>query len=263
MPLARVVLWVSSVGALALTLKALIVGPPPLSWVLGFFVCYLTVIVLGVVFPEWEMYADVLSRVETDTRELALTFDDGPDPITTPRILECLASTHHRATFFVIGRKAEEHPALVRAILAEGHELGLHGYQHSRLTAFRSARWIRGDLERVRKLLIDQHGIEVHWLRPPINHVTPRLARLARELGLELVGVSTRALDGLAGARPAKVLARLARGSVSGAILGLHDASEHATHEPASLSILPKLLTLLEDQKLRSVVLSKLIAKGR
>jgi len=263
MPLARVILWVGSVGALALTLKAAVVGPPPLAWVVCFFLGYLALVVLGVVFPEWEMYGGVLSRVETEAAVLGLTFDDGPDPLTTPRILECLARTEHRATFFVIGRKAERHPELVQAILAQGHELALHGYQHSRLTAFRSPSWIRDDLLRVRALLLEQHGVDVRWFRPPINHLTPRLARLASELGLELVGCSTRALDGLAGAGRAKVLARLARGSVSGAILGLHDASELGTHEPASLYVLPELLTLLAERGLRSVCLSQLVAEAR
>jgi peptidoglycan-N-acetylglucosamine deacetylase len=263
MPLARVILWVSSVGALALTLKAMVVGPPPLAWVLSFFLGYVALVVLGVVFPEWEMYGKVLSRVETECAKLALTFDDGPDPVTTPRILACLARTEHRATFFVIGRKAERHPELVQAILAQGHELALHGYQHSRLTAFRSPRWIRDDLLRVRALLLEQHGVDVRWFRPPINHLTPRLVRLARELGLEIVGCSTRALDGLAGARSAKVLARLARGAVSGAILGMHDAAEHGRHEPASLHLLPELLTLLDQRGLRSVCLSELVPGAR
>jgi peptidoglycan/xylan/chitin deacetylase (PgdA/CDA1 family) len=85
--------------------------------------------------------------VATDDRVVALTFDDGPDPDQTPEVLDALAEAGARATFFVLVDRAAEHPDLLRRIAAEGHEIGLHGEDHTRLTTLP----IREALRRIRR----------------------------------------------------------------------------------------------------------------
>lgn len=72
--------------------------------------------------------------VATDDKVVGLTFDDGPDPHWTPQVLDALAAAGHQATFFVMVNEAEKYPDLVRRIIAEGHEVALHGFDHTRLT---------------------------------------------------------------------------------------------------------------------------------
>src|ERR1051326_7947804 len=89
---------------------------------------------MGFFFPRLEMYGPIVTRGPAGRRSVALTFDDGPHPVTTRRILAVLAATRHRATFFVLGVKARRHPEVVREIHAAGHTLGVHGDRHVRVT---------------------------------------------------------------------------------------------------------------------------------
>src|SRR5512138_1512141 len=137
MPLARILLWVATVGALTLALRSVAMGPPPFWFAMAITFGYLALCGFGIVFPRCEMYADVIASGPKGKNRVALTFDDGPDPATTPKVLQALRQYGFRATFFVIARKAEQQPELIDAILDDGHELALHGYAHDRLTAWR------------------------------------------------------------------------------------------------------------------------------
>src|SRR5262245_30295646 len=102
----------------------------------------------GVFFPGLEMYTPVVSRGPDDAPYVALTFDDGPYPVTTRRVLDALARTHHRATFFVLGDKARRHPDVVREMHRQGHTIGVHGDVHDRLHSFRSPARVREEIVR-------------------------------------------------------------------------------------------------------------------
>jgi peptidoglycan/xylan/chitin deacetylase (PgdA/CDA1 family) len=205
------------------------------------------------------MFADVIEAAEPGRKLVALTFDDGPDPSSTPRVLDTLAKHGAKATFFVIGRKAQAHPSLIERILAEGHELGIHGYRHSRVTAFRSAAFIRSDIARAQAVLAAHVAKPLRWFRPPIGHVTPRLASVAKELGLVLTCWSIRGLDGLPGVATARVERRVSSRLHDGAIIALHDAFEREPGTPAGVLALPAIFEQLERNGLRSVTLSHLI----
>ncbi len=256
---ARVVLWVSTVGALTLALRSASLGPPPLWLALAFTCAYLALCGVGIIFPHLEMFADVIERGEPGKSRVALTFDDGPDPTTTPRVLQALNQRGHRATFFVIGRKAQEHPDLIRAIVAGGHELGLHGYAHDRLTAWRAPSRIAADIRKVQDLLFEIVGRKVFWYRPPVGHVSPRTAVAVRKADVELVAWTVRCLDGLASATPERVTARIHRKVKDGAIIMLHDASERGTFVPAAVTAIDSVLDILERHGLHSVTLSELL----
>jgi peptidoglycan/xylan/chitin deacetylase (PgdA/CDA1 family) len=212
---------------------------------------------LGVFWPERGMYGTVLAR-GPQRPELALTFDDGPSPKTTPRVLEILAKHDAKASFFVMGRKATAHPELLREIVAAGHELGLHGYEHDRLFSLRGSRYVRRDIARTRAA-IEAAGVPAQrWFRPPIGYVSHLTVWGARAADVTLVGASARAFDGFAGADSERVAARLRNGATPGAILALHDASEHDDYVPASIEALPSLLAVAAERRLRCVTLSSL-----
>lgn len=115
--------------------------------------------------------------------ELALTFDDGPNPAWTPRLLEMLAAHQVRATFFLLGSYAEAEPELTRRIAAAGHLLANHSWGHSDL-ALASRSRIREELTRTRETLEQITGAAVRYFRPPFGARRPATLAIARELGM-------------------------------------------------------------------------------
>lgn len=115
--------------------------------------------------------------------ELALTFDDGPNPAWTPRLLEMLAAHEIRATFFLLGGYAQAEPELVRRIVAAGHVVGNHSWSHPDLALARCAR-IREELTRTREMLEQITGVSVRYFRPPYGSRRPATLAIAREMGM-------------------------------------------------------------------------------
>ncbi len=118
--------------------------------------------------------------------DLALTFDDGPNPACTPRLLDILASHDVHATFFLVGRYAQAEPELVRRIHAAGHLIGNHSWSHPNL-AVSAARRVEEELARTRDTLEQITGIPVRFFRPPYGGRRPHVLRTARRLGMEPV----------------------------------------------------------------------------
>lgn len=253
MPIGRALLYTASLGALALCARSLLMAPVPVGVAAAAITAYVALIVCGVLFLRLGMFVDVVWRGPPDARGVALTFDDGPSPEHTPRVLDLLDRAGAKATFFVIGRKAEAHPELVREIAARGHAIGLHSYAHDRLFSLRSAAAVEADLRRGAAALERITGARPTLFRPPIGHTNPSIARAVAALDLEVVGWSLRGLDGLAGARPDRVAARVIPGLRDGEIVLLHDAAERDDHTPASLAALPRILDAMSAKNLPGV----------
>lgn len=256
LPPARLGLWAYATTGMALGARTLLSAPPPLFPTLLGFGGYFALGTLGVLWPERGMYGSVLWH-GPNRPEVALTFDDGPSPQTTPRVLRQLARDGTRATFFVVGRKALAHPGLVREIVAAGHDVGLHGFEHDRLFSLRGSDHVARDIARTQAVLQDAGAPKPTLFRPPIGFVSHLTVGGARKAGVTLVGCSARALDGFRRASPARVAARLTRALQPGALLAMHDAAEHDDYTPASLAALPRVLEVLHERGLRAVPLSE------
>ena len=126
--------------------------------------------------------------------ELALTFDDGPNPAWTPRLLDMLAEHEVRATFFMLGGFAQREPELVRRIAAAGHLIGNHSWSHPNLARSSSSR-VREELRRTQAALQEIVGVPVKYFRPPFGARRPAVFRIARELGLMPVLWNTMTAD--------------------------------------------------------------------
>lgn len=256
---ARVSLLASTTGLGALALHAAVRGEPGLAVIGALSLSWLALATTGVIFPWLEMYARVVSRGPAGSARVALTFDDGPHPVTTRQVLKALAPTRHRATFFVLGEKVRRHPDVVREIHAGGHTLALHGDSHDRLHSFRMPWSVHDAILRAEAAVEAATGARPRFFRPPLGHTSFMSVRGVRLAGVTLIGWSSRGFDGIRGRSPEAVVERVNRTLVDGAIVMLHDAAEHDDFEPASVRALPRLVALLDERGLTSVGLDALL----
>lgn len=167
--------------------------------------------------------ATVLACAVTSEPVLALTYDDGPDPATTVPVLDALAAAGVRATFFVLAEQAQAHPEVLRRIVADGHELGLHGWDHRRLTTVPFADAM-GSIRRARRVVEELAGVRIRLFRPAYGAQTRAMAVTTRALGLDVVLWSAWAKDWTD--EPTSVLLERAVGAAHpGGIMLLHDAA--------------------------------------
>lgn len=208
--------------------------------------------------PTCSWFGEVDTRAATTRRAVALTFDDGPDPDVTPRVLDTLAALNVRATFFVIGERAQQHPELVRRIVAEGHLVANHSWDHAALP-LRTSATIRADLERTQAAIEHACGVRPAWFRPPYGLRDPRVLSAARELGLRtsLWSVSPRDWQD-PGADT--VVERTLSVIEAGDIVLLHDGSAgRAGGHPDTAQALPRLVQGLRDRGYEAIRLDEIL----
>ena len=167
------------------------------------------------------IFGPALNRLPGDEPVVSITFDDGPNPHATPRILDVLAETATPATFFVLGRHADRWPELVRRMADEGHQLGNHGYFHRKLHR-RTPAYIRDDLTRGAEAIERAAGVRPRVFRAPHGFRNPFVTPIARSLGERTIGWSLGVWDS---ARPGvdEIVRRALSGMRAGSILLLHD----------------------------------------
>jgi peptidoglycan/xylan/chitin deacetylase (PgdA/CDA1 family) len=174
---------------------------------------------------------------------VALTFDDGPDPGSTPAFLDLLAARHVRATFFLLGSMVAKAPELAADIADAGHEVAVHGWAH-RYTILRSPRAVRDDLARARDAVATATGRHPRFYRPPYGVLSAGALAAARAQGLTPVLWTCWGREWAAGATPGSVHATLAADLAPGATVLLHDSdcTSPAGAAAAALGALPRLL---------------------
>jgi peptidoglycan-N-acetylglucosamine deacetylase len=136
--------------------------------------------------PSGQWYGKTFTRLPRATKMLALTYDDGPNDPHTFRLMEVLAKHDVRATFFCIGRYAQQKPQIVRDLVEAGHVVGNHTYTHPNL-AFQSQTQVRIQITTCQNVLSDVIGAASKLFRPPYGGRRPSVLRIAREMGLEPV----------------------------------------------------------------------------
>lgn len=167
----------------------------------------------------------------TETSQVALTYDDGPDPLTTPKFLDLLARHSTRATFFLLGEHAVSETGLLRRMVAEGHELGVHGWTHRCVAGIGPGRLAR-ELARTKEVIEQATGREVAWYRPPYGVSTASSLRAARSARLTTVLWSAWGIDWRRGRTPEQIEATVLRSLRQGGTVLLHDTDR--TSAPGS-----------------------------
>jgi peptidoglycan-N-acetylglucosamine deacetylase len=199
---------------------------------------------------------DVLCFVDTDAGAVALTFDDGPHPDTTPPLLDVLARHRARATFFLIGERVPGNEQIVARIAAEGHELANHLMREERSVLSPADRFER-DLAEVTALLAP-HG-PVRWFRPGSGWFTPRMLRTAADQDLRIVLGTVVAMH-TGGPDDAGIAGSLLDAVRPGSIVVLHEGTGDRRGVAATVD---ELLVGLRGRGLAAVTVSELVALSR
>ncbi|MEU6714096.1 polysaccharide deacetylase family protein [Nonomuraea sp. NPDC046802] len=179
---------------------------------------------------------------------VALTFDDGPHPHSTPRFLDELGRIGCHATFFVLGELLERHQWLGRRIVAEGHELAVHGWRHGNALIAPPGR-LTAEIGRTADLVRAVGGVRARWYRPPYGALSLEALIAARLRGLRPVLWTVWGRDWEAAATPGSVLARVSAGLRGGATVVLHD-SDHVSVPGSWRSALDALPALVDRCRL-------------
>lgn len=192
--------------------------------------------------------------------EIALTFDDGPDPEVTPKVLDLLATHGAHATFFCIAEKAARHPEICREIARRGHMVENHSSGHQATFPMLGLRGIRKEITAAQHTLAGLTGKAPRFFRPPAGLRNPLLDPVLHDLGLRLVSWTRRGFDTRED-DPGRVAARLLRDFSAGDILLLHDghSARTSTGAPVVLEVLPRLLDTARRKGLRPVTLAQAI----
>lgn len=173
---------------------------------------------------------------------VALTFDDGPDPSSTPAFLEALDELGWRATFFMLGEMVRRSPGLAADVAAAGHEVGVHGDHHRTLLRL-GPRATRDDIRRATDVIADATGVQPSWYRPPFGTLSVGGWIAARRLGLNVVLWTAWGRDWRAAATGESVARDVLDGFVDGGTVLLHDSDCTSAPESwhAALDALPLL----------------------
>ena len=187
-------------------------------------------------------------RLSTHEKQIALTFDDGPNPTATPRILDALRAEGVRATFFLLGRHVERWPELARRVATDGHAIGNHGYHHRKLQ-FKTPSYVRRDLQLGTDAIVRASGVTPALFRAPHGFRSPWVSSIATRLGQHTIGWTLGVWDS---DRPgADVIARRAiEGARPGTILLLHDGDGYDPDgdRTQTAEALPQIIRALRQQ---------------
>jgi peptidoglycan-N-acetylglucosamine deacetylase len=219
-------------------------------------------IAYGVTAPRVQWFVPTRFRGRSETPSFALTFDDGPDPIVTPKVLALLAAHEVKATFFLVGQAAEQHPEIVRQLTSAGHALGSHTYSHSNGFHFLRSRAMAEEIARGERAIAAVVGHAPRYFRPPQGLRVPTLRDALTHLDAAPLCVtwSGRALDTTLRSST-RIEQRLRKALRPGAILTLHDGTAYGGHNDRAgmLRALDALLIESKRRGLRAVTLDDLL----
>lgn len=173
---------------------------------------------------------------QTDSREILVTIDDGPDPGDTPVLLDLLDRYQTKAVFFMIGEKVRTHPELAREVIRRGHQIGNHTMTHPQASFWCAGPWrTRREIAECQRVIEDITGTRPRWFRAPVGHRNFFTHPIVRALGLEVMAWNRRGFDAVE-TNANKVLARILPDLSPGDIVLLHEST------PIAAEVLGKVL---------------------
>ncbi|WP_233098668.1 polysaccharide deacetylase family protein [Aureibaculum flavum] len=210
------------------------------------------VTIIGSFHIRWNYHINALnSNPNTTKKQVAITFDDGPNSEFTPQVLSVLKKYNSKASFFCIGNRIEKHPKLVQQIVAEGHVVGNHSYSHSNTFDFFSKNKIVEEIMSTNKLIYNLLKVNCKLFRPPFGVTNPAIKNAIKETNLQVVGWNVRSLDTKI-KEPKKILNRITKNLKAGDVILLHDSSKR------TVVVLEQLLLFLQEHHYETVTVDEL-----
>ncbi|MFL6589380.1 MAG: polysaccharide deacetylase family protein [Chthoniobacterales bacterium] len=193
------------------------------------------------------------NSVHVDGPYIALTFDDGPNATLTPKLLDLLAARHLKATFFVVGQNAADHPEILKRAVKEGHEIANHSWSHPNLGKM-SDEAVRRELQKTDDAIVAAIGKRPTLLRPPYGSITAHQKKwIHEEFGYRIIIWDVDPLDWKRPG-PSVVTARILKETVPGSIVLAHDI-----HAP-TIEAMPATFDQLMKKGFKSVTVTELLA---
>jgi len=220
-------------------------------WIFGAgALCYSLLLVYASACIQSGFYVKATCHLLKNQQVVALTFDDGPDPIQTPIILDLLKDAGFKATFFCIGEKIKQHPQLAQRIVNEGHAIGNHTFSHSNLFPMFWPSTIKRELIDTQHFIDDIDPKNKKLFRPPYGVTNPLIYFGLRGLNFNIIGWNNRSLDTTQRSEN-EVFHRITKKLKAGNIILLHDTSKNV------IGVLKQLIPYLKDNNLTSMSLQQ------
>lgn len=205
---------------------------------------------------------DIVRKIDTTDKVVAITFDDGPSPAYTPQILDVLRDHDVRATFFLVGSHVEKYPDIVERIYLDGHDIGNHTFSHLNVPTAPATK-LSSELMRTNLAIMQITGEYPQYLRPPRGMYDERFRRLSELMGMQIVLWSLSSQDWLPTMTAANIERRVLQNVRPGDILLFHDSGALIRSEGGSrqrtVNALAGVIEGLRDQGYRIVPLSTLL----
>jgi len=186
---------------------------------------------------------DTIYRVKTDKKRVVLTFDDGPSPVWTPKILKELKKADIKASFFMIGHHVNEYPDIARKVADEGHEIGNHGYAHSVMMYYTPAE-IEEELKYTEHVIFEATGKRTKYFRPPKAWLRKSIKNKIKSMGYDIILWSLNSKDWVS-FNHKDIVNYLSRRIKNGDIILFHDSGNVFSREGGARRQTAKSITLL------------------
>ena len=192
-----------------------------------------------------------------DKREVALTFDDAPDDVFTPRVLDVLKREGVKATFFCVGNRIEAHPDVMRRIVAEGHVVGNHSYSHANLPKLSDERF-REEIRKTDRLIRQYTGYTPSFVRPPYGNITAEQIKWLASQKRKIVGWNVDSLDWKSLSRE-EVATNILAHVKPGSIILQHSAGGTGEDLTGTVEALPEVIAKLRKDGVRFVTIDRML----
>jgi polysaccharide deacetylase family sporulation protein PdaB len=206
----------------------------------------------------YETRGEIVWEVPTDEKVIALTFDDGPDPLDTPAILDLLGQYEAKATFFVVGQRVEKYPAIVQRETAEGHEIANHTYSHKYMDKRKlSAEGIEAEIMKTERIIIQAAGHKPYLFRPPGGYYNEHVVSASKRSGYKVVMWSWHQdTEDWNTPGVGKIVNKVLKNARNGDIVLFHDYVEGKTQ---TVEALKQILPELKQRGFRFITVSELL----
>lgn len=252
-------IWKASVALHVGAAAATAVNPHIWPWSLGAVAANHATLTLAGLWPRSTLLGPNWTRLPPEAAArsaVAISIDDGPDPATTPRVLDILDAHGAKATFFCIGQRIERFRGLAREISDRGHAIENHTFRHPNYFSLLGPKAIASEIERAQEIIASVTGTRPRFFRAPAGLRNPFLAPLLHRFDLHLASWTRRGFDTVNGNADV-VFRRVTRNLASGDILLLHDgnAAKEVSGAPVIYEVLPRILRELGTRSLRPIVM--------